>query len=147
HELLDVASDKFVTFVSGWFDPATGQAELINCGHGPLLYAPEAEAEHEVIDSHTVPLGLIDISMEPLTPWQGQLDSAALYVMTDGITESMDGDNELGFDGLVDIARGHRGQKGSHRVADIMRRFQEGTLATHDDATVLIVTSVGQGGD
>ena len=148
-ELLDVASDRFVTFVSGWFDPATGQAELINCGHGPLLYMPEAhqgkDAPHQVIESHTVPLGLIDISAEPLKPWQGQLDHAALYVMTDGITEAMMGDDELGFDGLTDLARGHKTMKGSQRVADIMRRFDDQRLVTHDDATLLIVTSVGQG--
>ena len=144
-ELLDVASDKFVTFVSGWFDPATGTAELINCGHGPLLYMPEdTEKAHEVIDSHTVPLGLIDISMEPLTPWQGQLDTAALYVMTDGITEATIGDDELEFTGLAKMARGHKGLSGAKRVADVMRRFTDGTLSTHDDATLMIVTSAGK---
>ena len=148
-ELLDVASDRFVTFVSGWFDPETGQAELINCGHGPLLYMPEAQegeaSSHQVIDSHTVPLGLIDISAEPLKPWQGQLDNAALYIMTDGITEAMMGDDELGFEGLISLASDHKTLKGSQRVADIMRRFDDQRLVTHDDATLLIVTSVGQG--
>ena len=148
-ELLDVASDRFVTFVSGWFDPETGQAELINCGHGPLLYMPEDNddeaSSQQVIDSHTVPLGLIDISAEPLKPWQGQLDNAALYIMTDGITEAMMGDEELGFEGLVDLAKNHKTLKGSQRVADIMRRFDDQRLVTHDDATLLIVTSVGQG--
>lgn len=144
-ELLDVASDKFVTFVSGWFDPATGTAELINCGHGPLLYMPEdTDKAHQVIDSHTVPLGLIDISMEPLTPWQGQLDTAALYVMTDGITEATIGDDELEFSGLAKIARGHQGLSGAKRVADVMRRFTDGTLSTHDDATLMIITSAGK---
>lgn len=152
-ELLDVASDRFVTFVSGWFDPATGQAELINCGHGPLLYMPESQPEghknnansHKVIDSHTVPLGLIDISSEPLKPWQGRLDNAALYITTDGITEAMMGEEELGFDGLVALAETHQSLRGSQRVADIMRRFDDQRLVTHDDATLLIVTSVGQG--
>jgi sigma-B regulation protein RsbU (phosphoserine phosphatase) len=144
HELLDVASDKFVTFVSGWFDPKTGQAVLINCGHGPLLCMPESNHGHDVIDSHTVPLGLMDIPMESLKPWVGQLDDAALYAMTDGITESMSGEDELGFKGLVKLARAHTGRTSSARVADIMRRFREGELSTHDDATLLIITSVGQ---
>lgn len=144
HELLDVASDKFVTFVAGWFDPDTGQAELINCGHGPLLYAAETDGGNEIIDSHTVPLGLIDISLELLEPWVGQLDVAALYIMTDGITEATIGDDELGFEGLTEMAVSHRGQSGSYRVADIMRRFQDGVLQTHDDATLMIVTSIGK---
>lgn len=143
-ELLDVASDRFVTFVSGWFDPSSGQVRLINCGHGPLLRMPESNDDHDVIDSHTVPLGLMDLSDERLQPWVGQLDNAALYAMTDGITESMNGDKELGFKGLVKLARSHTGRTSSSRVADIMRRFRDGKLSTHDDATLLIITSVGQ---
>ena len=65
--------------------------------------------------------------------------------MTDGITEAMMGDDELGFEGLVDLAKSHKTLKGSQRVADIMRRFDDQRLVTHDDATLLIVTSVGQG--
>lgn len=144
HELLDVASDRFVTFVSGWFDPETGETELINCGHGPLLVAPE-DGQMVIIDSHTVPLGLIDISLEPLEPWQGRFDDAALYIMTDGITESTRDGAELEMDGLMAIVNTHKGMKGAHRVADIMRRFDSGELETHDDATLLVVTSVGQG--
>ena len=143
HELLDVASDRFVTFVSGWFDPKTGEAELVNCGHGPLLVMPE-DAEAIFIDSHTVPLGLIDISVEPLDPWTGAFDKAALYIMTDGITESTRGGEEIEMDGIIEIAKAHRGMKGAQRVADIMRRFDQGELDTHDDATLLVITSVGQ---
>ena len=143
HELLDVASDRFVTFVSGWFDPATGETELINCGHGPLLVAPEGSDDCNFVDSHTVPLGLIDISLEPLEPWQGQLDAAALYIMTDGITEATRGGAELEMDGLVEIVKTHKGMRGSERVANIMRRFNQGELETHDDATLMVVTSAG----
>ena len=139
HELLDVASDRFVTFVSGWFDPKTGEAQLINCGHGPLLVAPEHGDKCVFIDSHTVPLGLIDISLEPLEPWVGQLDSAALYIMTDGITEATKDGQELEMEGLMEIVSHHRGMRGADRVADIMRKFDQGELATHDDATLMVV--------
>ena len=78
------------------------------------------------------------------------MDAAALYIVTDGITEaSVDQDKtekkgELGFDGLRKIAEGHKTMRGSERVADIMHRFTDQRLVTHDDATLLIVTSVGQ---
>lgn len=146
HELLDVASDRFVTFVSGWFDPKTGQAELINCGHGPLLVAPDDGSDCAFVDSHTVPLGLIDISVEPLEPWVGQLDVAALYIMTDGITEATRDGAELEMDGLIEIVKAHQGMKGAERVGNIMRRFDQGELETHDDATLLVVTSAGKEG-
>ncbi len=147
HELLDVMSDKFVTFVSGWFDPQSGEVQLVNCGHGPLLVAPEDDSGCFFVDSHTVPLGLVDISMEPLDPWVGQVDKAALYIMTDGITESTRDGVELEMDGLIKIADTHRGMKGAERVANIMRRFDQDELQTHDDATLLVVTSVGKGGE
>ena len=40
-ELLDVQSDRFVTFAVGWLDCATGLTKLINCGHGPVLFIPD----------------------------------------------------------------------------------------------------------
>ena len=56
--------------------------------------------------------GLIDISLEPLEPWQGQLDVAALYIMTDGITEATRSGAELEMDGLVEIVKTHKGMRG-----------------------------------
>ena len=94
-ELLDVASDRFITFVAGWFDPATGETEMINCGHGPVLLIDDDTGNTSIIESATVPLGLIDFSLEKLEPWQGNLASAALYIVTDGITEARHGSDEL----------------------------------------------------
>ena len=135
-------SDRFVTFVAGWFDPATGETEMINCGHGPVLLIDDQTGSTSIIESATVPLGLIDFSLETLEPWQGNLASAALYIVTDGITEARHGSDELGFDGLVAEAGTHQGMNGSGRVAQIMRRFLSGELSTHDDATLLVVTGI-----
>ena len=143
-ELLDVASDRFITFVAGWFDPATGETEMINCGHGPVLLIDDDTGNTSIIESATVPLGLIDFGLETLEPWQGNLASAALYIVTDGITEARHGSDELGFEGLVAEAGTHQGMNGSGRLAQIMRRFLSGELSTHDDATLLVVTGIQQ---
>lgn len=143
-ELLDVASDLFVTFVAGWFDPATGMVELINCGHGPVLLINDESGETATIPSETVPMGLIDYATEALTPWKGDLSQAALYIVTDGITEAQQGNAELGFDGLIAEAKSHQGLNGSHRVAEIMRMFTSQQLMTHDDATLLVVTGIAR---
>lgn len=143
-ELLEVASDRFVTFAVGWFDPVSGDAELVNCGHGPILVSEEAAGATSVIDSHTVPMGLIELDPATITPWQGNLMQTALYMVTDGITESQGEGGEWGFDGLTDAAISHKGYSGSARVADIMRRFTQGVLSTHDDATLLVVTAIGK---
>ena len=117
---------------------------MINCGHGPVLYIDDQTGSTSIIGSATVPLGLIDFSLEKLEPWQGNLASAALYIVTDGITEARHGGDELGFDGLVAEAGTHQGMNGSGRVAQIMRRFLSGELSTHDDATLLVVTGIQQ---
>lgn len=145
-ELLEVASDRFVTFAVGWFDPKTGEAELTNCGHGPILLVDEAANATSTIDAHTVPLGLIDLVPESMETWQGNLATGALYMVTDGITEAQGSGGEWGFDGLIEAAQAHHGMTGSARVADIMRRFLEGGLTTHDDATLLVVTAIGRKG-
>ncbi len=145
-ELLEAHSDQFVTFVSGWFDPRTGVVELINCGHGPILYMPDDGENYEVIESHTIPLGLHDLSVETLTPWVGQLDKAALYVMTDGLVEAKQKatGKALGLDGVIALARAHRGMNNADRVIDIMNRFCDDQLITHDDAALLVVAAIGR---
>ncbi|MGC6485821.1 MAG: ATP-binding SpoIIE family protein phosphatase [Candidatus Puniceispirillales bacterium] len=141
-ELMDVASDRFVTFVAGWFDPVSSRVELINCGHGPVLYIDDETGDTTIIESATVPMGLIDYGSENLEPWQGDLTTAALYMVTDGITEARDGDRELGFDGLIAEARSHQGLNGARRVAEIMKSFTGNRFTTHDDATLLVVTGM-----
>ena len=141
-ELMDVVSDRFVTFVAGWFDPVSGDVELINCGHGPILYIDDDSGDTSIIESATVPLGLIDYAHENLEPWQGNLSHSALYMVTDGITEARSGDDELGFDGLIAEAKAHQGLNGSNRVSEVMRRFVTGEFKTHDDATLLVVTGL-----
>ncbi len=149
-ELLEAHSDQFVTFVSGWFDPRTGVVELINCGHGPILYmpdnAPDNADNYEIIESHTMPLGLHDLSVENLSPWVGQLDKAALYVMTDGLVEAKHKATgaALGLDGVIALARTHQGLNNADRVTDIMNRFCDAHLTTHDDAALLVVTAIGR---
>lgn len=144
NELMDVVSDRFVTFVAGWFDPQSGDVELINCGHGPLLFVDDDTGTTSTIESATVPLGLIDFSQEQLDPWRGNLAHGALYMVTDGITEARSGDQELGFDGLIAEAKTHQGLSGSSRVSEIMRHFVSGEFSTHDDATLLVVTGINK---
>ena len=144
-ELLDVSSERFITFVAGWFDCTSGEVEFVNCGHGPVLVVDETNAEPqiEVIESHTIPLGLTKFKSR-LKVWRGNLTSAALYIATDGITEAKDQEGVWGFEGFTEAALTHGGLPASRRVADIMRKFKKKALMTHDDATLLVLTAIGR---
>jgi len=143
-ELLRIASDQFITFVLGSVDLKTGAADLINCGHGPVLLRDDATGDVQTIHSHSVPLGLVDLAEETLEPWRGNLGHAALYIATDGVMEAtMDG-AEIGLDWLIRMMEDHQGLRGVDRMASIMGRFTRGDISTHDDASLLVVTCIGQ---
>lgn len=143
-EFIRNGSDQYITFVLGWLDIQTGEAELINCGHGPIIWQDDQTGKIEMIPSHTVPLGIADLFVETLVPWKGNLACSALYLATDGITEALSDGKELGIEGLAQIIKTHRNLSSSKRVTSIMRRFLEGKLITHDDASLLVVTGTGQ---
>jgi len=145
-ELVQSGSDRFVTLALGRFDTKTGEAELLNCGHGPVLRLDDSSSGVELIPSHTVPLGLVDLSDKTFDIWQGNLSHSALYMVTDGITEAVKDGAELRIEGIADMLHKHQGLSSAERVTGIMRGFLNGDITTHDDASLLVVTGSGQGG-
>ena len=54
----DLQSERYVTFVVAWLDPADSRAELISAGHGPLLLYNVASDRFQSVEPQGVPLGL-----------------------------------------------------------------------------------------
>ncbi|MDD3119036.1 MAG: response regulator, partial [Victivallales bacterium] len=51
--------DKYMTFLLGCFNPASGELEYINCGHLPLLhYSPRDHILRQLADDGVMPVGL-----------------------------------------------------------------------------------------
>lgn len=139
-EFLDVRSDKFVTFAMGWLDCRTGEVEMVNCGHGPILLVHADGSEPTIFDAQTVPLGLMPYTPEELTPTCFKLAGGHLYLTTDGITEAEIKGRELGLAGLTSLSRQLPGNSAVDKMRGVIGLFEAGRLQTHDDATMLVIT-------
>lgn len=143
-ELLDVRSDRFVTFAVGWMDCLSGLVKLVNCGHGPVLLVPDDGSLAKRFDAQTPPLGIDKVDMSYLNPTTHDVSNAALCLVTDGITEAETGGRELGLGGLAALLQRMPDRTPRQKLDAVMRLFGNGRLQTHDDATLLIVTANGQ---
>jgi len=144
-ELLDVQSERFVTFAIGWLDCATGMARVVNCGHGPMIVVPRGGGQVEQFEAQTQPLGIAPLEPGLLVPTEHDLSGSFLCLATDGITEAEAGGRELGLGGLAGLLARIRAERAADCVNAVMRLFETGKLTTHDDATLLVVTGGGEG--
>lgn len=142
-ELLDVRSERFVTFAIGWLDFGTGLAKVVNCGHGPMIVVPRGGGQVAQFDAQTQPLGVAPMDAALLVPTEHDLSESFLCLATDGITEAAAGGRELGLGGLAGLLVKIRTDHASAFVDAVMRLFEVGKLTTHDDATLLVVTGCG----
>ena len=140
NEFLDVASDKFVTFAVGWLDCATGDVRFVNCGHGAAIIVRNGTEALDMIESQTVPLGLIPYADEELKEHELNVLDAHMFLTTDGITEAEFKGREVGSNGLASLSRRLPGQSAVDKVRGIISLFEQGKLSTHDDATILVIT-------
>ena len=142
-ELLDVQSDRFVTFAIGWLDCTTGIAKVVNCGHGPMIVVPRDGGKVAQFEAQTQPLGIAPLDTGLLVPTEHDLSAAFLCLATDGITEAEVNGRELGLGGLAGLLARIKADRAADCVSAIMKLFETGKLTTHDDATLLVVTAGG----
>jgi len=133
---------RFASFVCGQIDPAGQKLQLVNCGHLPLLLLGPSGARRDIAAS-CPPLGVV--SGADFTP---QLESltlgqASLFAFSDGITEARfeaGKGAELGLDQLALWLAGGIGGTAASQAERIHRQLQAADLATHDDASLLIIS-------
>ena len=142
-ELVAVHSERFVTLAIGWLDCASGMAEVVNCGHGPIMVVSNDGGDVARFDAQTAPLGIAPFDDIDLEPTVHDLTRSFLCLATDGITEAQAGGRELGLSGLAGLLSRVKADSASARVDAVMRLFEAGRLETHDDATLLVVTAAG----
>ena len=86
-------SDRFITFFMAVLDPATGELEVVNAGHNPILLLRENGAL-EQIEAGGIGLGMLDFGI-PFTGQSLKLEKGdKLFLYTDGIPEAMNLDEE-----------------------------------------------------
>lgn len=132
-------TQAFATMVWGQID-GSGRGELVNAGHPPALVVGRRGCRR--VESTGVPVGLFasaryESSSFELSPGE------QLVVVTDGVTESADGDDrEYGVDGLWTMVSQRDLEVGPEQAAaryldDVVRHRAGGPQ--HDDLTLLVL--------
>ena len=83
-ELLDVQSERFVTFAIGWLDCSSGKARVVNCGHGPMIVVPHGGGQVEQFEAQTQPLGIAPLDPGMLTPTEHDLTGSSCVLPPTG---------------------------------------------------------------
>ena len=144
-ELLLEQNDRFVTFAVGEMDVKSGQTQMVNCGHGPVILTTNGDAvstdEDKVFDAQCQPLGIAPIASDDIIPFKFSLKGAYLALTTDGITEATtQKGEEIGLGTLQSLMKRLPGKLAFEKCDALMGLFNSGKLKTHDDATILVIT-------
>ncbi len=83
--------DKFITFFIAVLDSKTGELDIVNAGHNPILLLRK-DGKLDKIDAGGIGLGMLDLGL----PYQGEKlvmnPGDKLFLYTDGIPEAMNKD-------------------------------------------------------
>ncbi|MGE0859608.1 MAG: SpoIIE family protein phosphatase [Gammaproteobacteria bacterium] len=134
----------FVTAVAGFFEPASGVVEFANAGHPPpLLHA--AEGDWHRFAGSAPPLGVVDGQDFPAQ--RLTLAGGALYLYTDGLSESRAREGALGASGLERLATGVAPLGAPLRLDALLGAWRAAGYAASDDVTLLVVDGATTTGD
>lgn len=86
-------SDRFITFFIAVLDPGSGELEVVNAGHNPILLLRN-NGSLEKIEAGGIGLGMLDFGI-PYTGQNLKLEKGdKLFLYTDGIPEAMNPEEE-----------------------------------------------------
>lgn len=132
---------RFVTFVLGVIDPATGDMSLVNAGHMPILIRKlDGSIEEFGEEAIGVPLGVMeDYPYEVVRRTIAPGEMCVIY--TDGVSEAMNPKGDLyGVERLKQLVQsspaGKAEELGKTILADV-RRHASGR-AQNDDITIMV---------
>lgn len=141
------ASNRFITFFFGEYDPALGRLDYVNAGHDPpiLLRASgcgdDASEGVERLTSGGPVMGLF-----PESPYQqGRVHLKpcdVLIAFTDGLSEAMKGDfEEWGEQRLIEAAKKYVHLSAREIAAGVVRDAEEFTAGApqNDDLTMVVL--------
>jgi sigma-B regulation protein RsbU (phosphoserine phosphatase) len=127
----------FVTLIAGYLDPRSGHLELANGGHQPALLR---KVDGSVVEyaASAPPLGVLAEMDFPATEFM--LDGGALYLYTDGISESVaPGGAELGARGLTQMLAAVSAVSAEQRLDAVVNAWRAAGYRSHDDITLMLI--------
>jgi len=144
NEALAGSIDKhsFVSLIYGILEIGSGTLTLARAGHCPMLHIGHDHVEYIRPNGMGVGLSrgpLFDGAIEERTLLLREGDVCVLY--TDGITEARRGEEEFGYERLLQVAQESRTDKAAgicQQIMNAVKTFTE-NQATHDDLTLVVL--------
>lgn len=151
NEALFGSFDKrsFISLMYVIVDMRNGSVMLARAGHCPLLHVSKHQGSYVRPAGMGIGLGngsVFASSIEELTIQLREGDVCVLY--TDGVTEARLGDEEFGYDRLMDtVMHAHLDSATNikHHVLNTVKTFTD-EQASHDDLTLVVLKWRGSGG-
>jgi sigma-B regulation protein RsbU (phosphoserine phosphatase) len=137
-ELCETSTQgKFVTLVAGFLDPTGNRVAFANAGHEPPLLMRTQQPALS-LPALAPPVGILQGTV--FETEEVSLDGGALYVFTDGLTESTGEDGAmLGAEGVAAIIGSHEGLPLTERLSALADAAMAEGRAVHDDLTLLAI--------
>lgn len=132
-----VTHGMFITIVSGFIDLEKGEIQLSNAGHQPPLYHHH-DGSFEEIPANAPPLGILPAIDFPVTSIK--MKGGSLYLFTDGVTESIDENNQqLDIGGLIKLIESYPRLAAAKRLENIIAEIRKPNVSQRDDITLMVI--------
>ena len=139
---------SFVSLIYAIVDVTSGNLTLSRAGHCPMLHVSNEGVQY--IRPNGMGMGLskgekFNAAIEEQSIQLLEGDVCVFY--TDGVTEARHGDDEFGYERLLEAAQKAKGNSASvikEEILDTVKTFTEHT-ATHDDLTLVVLKWRGHG--
>ena len=132
-----ISHGMFVTLVSGFLDVENDKIIFSNAGHQPPLFQ-SSNGEFVEIEANAPPIGIVPGTEFPVETIN--LDGGAVYLFTDGVTESHDKNKKfLEVSGLIKLIKINSELSITNRLDRIVSKIRNSGTDQHDDITLMII--------
>jgi serine phosphatase RsbU (regulator of sigma subunit) len=139
----DLSTNRFVTFVVAFLDPALSQLQVLSAGHGPIIWYQYAADNIEKLEAQGIPLGMIEGVAYGRATDVSLAAGDMLVLVTDGFYEWENPEGEqFGLQRLEAVIRGSRDHPAEQVIARLRSAVADFCRGTEqlDDLTAVILT-------
>lgn len=134
-------SDKYITFFIAVLDSKSGELDILNAGHNPILLLRKNGAL-EKLNAGGVGLGMFDFGI-PYTGQKSIMNSGdKLFLYTDGIPEAMnENEEEYSDETMINFFQNHAESSAKDFIDDLVNDVKgyTGSALQSDDITAIIL--------
>ncbi len=139
---LTKTSGMFVTSIIGNYNLITGEISWVNAGHQPALIRDNS-GNFEEFESKSPPLGvIIQKTKSNYSINKINLNSNRLYAFTDGLSESLDENNqEIGIEGSKKVINNNFSKNVNDELNNITKEITDSSKIKKlsDDLTIVVI--------